>query len=178
MGVSRRHLLKKDIDSMKVFIFFGFFLTIIGALTAETWNQATSRVVKKGPGEPHFENSENCERNMMKINVKKTEFKTSANNAVFWQTEIGKKDGTDSKNMLAAHNFAKKKGKMTVEMTKGGKKMDKMKLFQGLKNKKNAAYLWNCASMWFAQQVTGDVDVFGWNANKKSKYAANGIPTF
>merc|ERR1712168_311312 len=174
MGVSRKHLLKKDSDAMKVFIFLGFCLTIIGSLTAETWNQATSQEDRRE--KPDFDD-ESCDHWMTKLKVSKKDFQSNKNQAVFWQSEYGKKDGQDSKNMVAAQTYARALGKTTLEMTNGGRNMDKMKLFEK-PDKNHAAYLWNCASLWFAQQVKGDVDVFGENASLESKYAKNNIPTF
>ena len=119
----------------------------------------------------------------------KNDFTTGRNRAVFWQTEKGKKSGVNSKNMEAAQRYAERANKMTLEMTEGGRIMDEMNLFRddnGItckhkctrEEKKKAGFLWNCASMWFAEEVTGDVDAFGSNARVQNDYVENGIPTF
>ena len=121
--------------------------------------------------------------------LRRTDFTTGRNKAVFWQTEKGKKSGVNSKNMEAAQRYARRANKMTLEMTKGGRIMDEMNLFRddnGItckhkctrEEKKKAGFLWNCASKWFAQGVTGDVDAFGSNARVQNDYVKNGIPTF
>ena len=150
------------------------------------------------PPPPHFD-SRQCVSDMGNLKPSSkpngfamTDFHTAKDTAVFWQTAEGyvSADSTTQNNMKAAQDYAIRQNprKMTVELTAGGHILNDLKLF-GDNNgytcpgpctndgKAQAGYYWNCASMWFAQQATGEIHAFGSNAKKKSDFN-NGIPTF
>ena len=92
--------------------------------------------------------------------------------------------------MKAAQDWAKAQNppKSTVELTAGGHILDGLGLFadnNGItckgacrnEDRAQAGYYWNCASMWFAQQASGEIHAFGSKANMKSPFN-NGVPTF
>ena len=88
-------------------------------------------------------------------------------------------------NMDAAKKFAGESngGKMTVELTKGGKFLNDKNLFtpgNWAEGPADAADIWNCASWLFASNAEGLIHTFGGNPQTKSafKNTPNQVPTF
>ena len=151
------------------------------------------------PPPPHFD-SRQCETQMKALKSKerpngfeKEDFSTEKNEAIFWQSAVrGPRNELLQCNMRAAWDWAAKQTppRKTVEKTAGGLDLEDMKLFEAQNqytcpgractgaDLAKAGYYWNCASMWFAQQASGEIHAFGSNAKLKTDYGGNGIPTF
>jgi len=94
------------------------------------------------------------------------DFSTTKDGAVFWSSN----DNTS--NMRTAQDWAAKRGKHTLEQTKGGQYLNELNLFgpdSGL-TPQQASKIWDTASLRFANQASGDLNVFSTRAKKLSSY--------
>ncbi|HVW50485.1 MAG TPA: hypothetical protein VHC91_08780 [Trinickia sp.] len=101
---------------------------------------------------------------MAKINGGALDFSTNKDAAVFWS----------GPNMKTAQQWAQLHGKTTLEQTAGGKYLDGLNLFgkgSGMSGKQ-AAEIWDVASVKFAQGASGDVNVFGTGAKKMNDFGS------
>ncbi|WP_338865646.1 DUF6531 domain-containing protein [Myxococcus stipitatus] len=90
------------------------------------------------------------------------DFSTARNGAVFWATP----------NMPYAQAWAKANGKTTLEQTTGGKFLDDLHLFEpgSPVTKAEAAQIWDAASLRFAQEASGTVNVFSTGATRMGAF--------
>jgi len=108
-------------------------------------------------------------------------FATERDEAVFWSTAVDHKQGEPNVNLETAQAWAFANGKKTLEMTDGGMELVGWGLWQDDNtNAENgdAAYAWNCASLFFAQRVSGSIHAFSSQRRVHTPYNENGRPTF
>jgi hypothetical protein len=89
------------------------------------------------------------------------DFSTKRNAALFWS----------GGNMKLAQRIGRLTGKTTLEQTRGGRYLDALKLFERADlTGKQAANIWNLASLRFAKGATGRINVFAFGAKKYGPY--------
>ncbi|MFY1831921.1 DUF6531 domain-containing protein [Myxococcus fulvus] len=90
------------------------------------------------------------------------DFATARNGAVFWATP----------NMVHAQAWARRNGKTTLEMTTGGRFLDGLQLFEpgSPVSRAEAAQLWDAASLRYAQEASGNVNVFSTGATRQGLF--------
>ena len=116
-------------------------------------------------------------------------YATNPGGAVFWSTAADHREGGDNINMLAAQAWARANNNAlgftfytTLEMTEGGQRLNDLDLFHdpnlpGIQ----AAFYWNCASMYFARQAIGDLNAFARDLRLQTEHVntdGNFVPTF
>jgi hypothetical protein len=101
---------------------------------------------------------------MEQISQGKLDFSTARDGAVFWS----------GPNMRTAQQWAIANGKTTLEQTSGGRYLDSLNLFgneSGMTGKQ-AAEIWDSASVKFAEGASGNVHVFGTGAKKMNDFGS------
>ncbi len=101
---------------------------------------------------------------MGQINQGTLDFSTAKDGAVFWS----------GPNMKTAQQWALANGKTTLEQTSGGQYLDGLNLFgkgSGMTGKQ-AAEIWDTASVKFAEGASGTAHVFGTGAKKMNDFGS------
>jgi hypothetical protein len=108
--------------------------------------------------------------------VKSLDVSTPPNNAVFYS---GKDLQTGRSNRLLAESFAKKNGKITLEMTPGGKWLEQQDLFGSSSplSHDQSKLVWSKLSERYAQGASGEVNAFTLGSKFDSVFEATEFPT-